>query len=93
MRTFFIILVLGLLGFAIYFAFDSFVTNQGAYVESEQNQERREQYENEFGEIDRPGTYQEGALDIGREFREWLGSFTGPKEERKPFWEDEAYQG
>ena len=74
MRTFFILLMLGLLGYAIYISLDSFVVNQGAQSEPSQVQETRARYEEEYGEIDvdLPRTYQDGVLDIGGDIKNSL---------------------
>ena len=75
MRTLFILIVLGLLGYATYMVFDGFVTNQGAESESPQAQENRARYEDEYGEIqgvDVPRTYQDGIFDIGDDIKNSL---------------------
>lgn len=74
MRTFFIILMLGLLGFAIFVSYESFRVQQAQQELNPQVAETREYYEAEHGDIetDVPRSYQEGILKLGDDIREFF---------------------
>ncbi len=74
MRTLFILLMLGLLGFAIFVSYESFLTQQSEKQFTPQVSETREFYKEEHGDLqkDVPRSYQEGFLKLGDDIARFI---------------------